>query len=72
MPVPIERPPKGEESLERCCLCREYTGLWTAIRSRTPGEQVACCHNCANVHTPQEVPSKAEWFKREMARMRTR
>lgn len=54
-------------SRERCCFCRAPTPHWTAIPERTPGEQVACCPECGETRSPEEVPSKTEWCASERA-----
>lgn len=62
MPVPIHRQPKTEPPpFERCCFCEHHTPYWTSIKSRTPGQQVACCPTCAKTHRVKDVPSKKLW-----------
>lgn len=70
MNIPLLREPDGMGGLERCCFCRKPTPMWTALKERTPGEQVACCDACAAARIPEEVPTKAQRFKAEGAIMR--
>lgn len=39
--------------------------MWTAIASRKPGEQVACCNECATRYRLKDVPSKRYWCEKE-------
>ena len=67
--VPVRREPKAFtakwQELENCCFCRKPTPYWTALKDRTPGEQVACCETCAAGKMPTQVPTKQEWFDKE-------
>jgi hypothetical protein len=67
--IPIEHPPEAE-GLEPCALCGRPTALWTALPDRQAKDQVACCSACGAVGRPADVPSKAEWFKRNLRRSR--
>ena len=67
MPVPVSKEP-GEWAryeCERCCFCRTPTPFWTEIKTRSQGDQVACCEACAKRATPEDVPSKRVWMRRE-------
>lgn len=49
---------------EKCCICRHPTLYWY----KSPvglQETVAVCQFCADVADPSDVPSRAEWFRRE-------
>lgn len=66
--IPIEDctdPDEWRGIKERCCFCRKPTDWWTAIKSRKPGEQVACCPKCAPVYRVKDVPSKRHWCETE-------
>jgi hypothetical protein len=66
--IPVKIEPKDTlfyNSPEKCCFCRETTHYWTNIKSRTLGQQVACCPKCAKGGRVNEVPTKAEWIDRE-------
>lgn len=54
--------------MERCCMCREPTPMWTNLPDRTAGEQVALCEVCAMQARPVMVPSKRAWLDLERAR----
>lgn len=71
MNIPLLREPAGMGGLERCCFCRKPTPMWTALKERTPGEQVACCEACAETQAPEEVPSKRVWCGIERDTRRT-
>lgn len=60
--IPEEAKPKDGEP---CCFCSKMTLRWTAIATRKPSEQVACCAMCSEDREPSEVPTKAEWFYRQ-------
>lgn len=60
------------EPPEPCCFCRTFTRHWTKLANRKPKDQVACCQACAVEHAPSDVPTKAQWFKVEMQRMRAK
>lgn len=62
---PIEIRREFGSSRERCCFCREPTIHWTKLPERTPGEQVAICPGCGEIHSPEEVPPKSEWTRKE-------
>jgi hypothetical protein len=66
--IPIQMEPPDMGPAERCCFCRKGSRMWTDLLDRTPGEQVACCVDCAWKHTPTEVPTKDEWFRHSSAR----
>lgn len=62
--IPIEHEDEdapGWIGLENCCFCFVNTPMWTVLQDRTPGQQVACCEKCAQIHNPEEVPTKREW-----------
>lgn len=64
--IPVEQDPDPEETfLENCCFCRKTTRYWTNLVSRKPGDQVACCPECAKVAEPDDVPTKEVWWRRE-------
>ena len=46
-------------AVERCCFCREKT------RWRFAPKDVAVCMQCADVAMIKDVPSKADWLRRE-------
>lgn len=68
--IPVDRPEDAD--LEPCAVrgssCRGLTTLWTALPDRQPKDQVACCSTCSVTCEPEDVPSKAEWFKRTRRR----
>lgn len=39
--------------------------MWTDITTREPGEQVACCIECARRGYEEDVPTKEQWCRRE-------
>lgn len=55
---------------ERCAICRTPTRTWTALPKRKAGEQVALCSVCAAYAKPEDIPSKADWCRREEIAMR--
>ena len=62
--IPVEHekdPPLSPCVQERCCFCRNHTRFWTTIAQRTPGQQVACCPECAASHVARQVPTKHAW-----------
>jgi hypothetical protein len=61
--TPDEATP-GDPGTENCCFCFRMTRFWY-----TP-KDVACCRQCALVHSPEQVPTKAEWFTAVQARTR--
>jgi hypothetical protein len=61
--IPVVR--TQDRDFDLCCFCRHRTGMWTDLPDREPGEQVACCDSCASRAEPEDVPTKAEWFRRE-------
>lgn len=65
MPIPVKKLRHAEWPPEACCFCRRGTFHWTALPTRTPGEQVACCALCAKEATAEDVPTKDVWFRRE-------
>ena len=67
MPIRLEREPKdqGGPPYERCCFCRKPTAFWTRIAARKPGQQVACCPDCAWSHKVKDVPTKRAWCDAE-------
>lgn len=65
--IPVKPEPDPEPPYERCCFCRCRTTFWTELKNRTPGQQVACCEDCAKTHSQRQVPSKKKWFERERA-----
>lgn len=50
---------------ERCALCRTPTNWWHK------GKDVACCPDCAAVKKVRDLPSKKEWFEKELALCQT-
>lgn len=67
IPVIPEPPAMGGPPYEHCAFCRAPTRFWTDLKSRTEGEQVACCKACAKKHGETEVPTKDMWFANEEA-----
>ena len=63
--IRLVKEPDGDEPLERCCFCRVTTPYWTSIKGRKLNKQVACCEACAKSHKVAEVPTKADWCKKE-------
>lgn len=59
MPVIVKREPHPEAPLERCCFCRAPTSFWVV------NADVACCIECAKRATPDDVPTKPRWCRRE-------
>lgn len=49
--------------VERCCFCRDETRYW--VTPGFGGELVACCPTCAKVAEIKDLPTKAEWCRRE-------
>jgi len=66
-PIKRETGPSAPWNQERCCMCRARTPMWTDIPERTDGQQVALCESCAAKTSPSAVPSKDEWFAREIS-----
>lgn len=48
---------------ENCCMCRKKTPWWYGKGPLN----VALCPDCAKTTRKSEVPTKAEWFKKERA-----
>lgn len=69
MPIPIEYERDAQGIYEDCCFCFKGTPWWTEISSRKPGEQVACCQECAEKYRVKDVPSKVYWCEM-VARLR--
>lgn len=66
MPIPIEKEePPQEPPYESCCFCDAETEYWTTLRTREPGEQVACCPGCARAFSQRDVPTKEVWCSDE-------
>ena len=66
MSIPIEKEEFPEQPFERCCFCRRPTPWWTNLSDREPGQQVACCPQCAKTRRqPESVPEKREWVESE-------
>ena len=63
MPVTViyEEESCPSSSYENCCFCFEATPCWTNVSGRKPGEQVACCEDCAEEYRVKDVPSKEYW-----------
>lgn len=59
----------GFWGMERCCFCRTQTSHWTTQAGKVTGGSVACCPKCALVAEPADVPTKAEWCRRETIAM---
>lgn len=49
---------------EKCCFCRNLTSFWCKEKD------VACCERCARFAKLEDVPSKAEWCRRERIAMK--
>ena len=64
--IPTIRPDDVEPPFELCCFCRHRTMTWTALPDREEKDQVACCGPCAERAEPKDVPTKDQWFRREM------
>lgn len=60
----IEVHPAIGDPVERCCFCREHTKHWYK-----PND-VACCVHCAKQAEPEDVPTKKQWFRREVIAIR--
>lgn len=58
--------------LEKCCFCRNPTKYWTECTNLKPGEQLACCENCARVANYKDLPTKEEWCNRERIVMKAK
>lgn len=71
MPIPIQREDDKQMrswERERCCFCRRQTMFWaTDSFGKVTGQSPACCEGCASVFEPHQMPTKAEWVKRERA-----
>jgi len=70
MSIPTEREPIGlakhdDSPEERCCFCRARTFYWTLENSKVTSNSVACCTNCSRRAYHEDLPSKAEWCRRE-------
>ena len=65
MPITCVFVPEKSEQWEEepCCFCREPTSFW--VRLPDMKESVACCEECGERAHPDDVPSKALWFRRE-------
>lgn len=61
--VSAEPPEMKRFTPETCCFCKQPTRFWY-----TP-KDVACCPICAQIHSPEEVPSKEEWMQSQRALM---
>lgn len=64
MPLQVTKEPSGtlcSGVMERCCLCRAETRFWF-----TP-KDVALCEDCSKAAEAKDIPSKADWFKKERA-----
>jgi len=58
--IRVESEPAGAgPPYERCCFCRKPTNTWYKPKD------VAVCPTCAGRANPVDVPSKAEWCRRE-------
>jgi len=65
--VRVQAEPNPEPPLERCCFCRKQTNFWTLdAEGKVTGKSVACCEGCAKVASPEDVPAKRTWYRREM------
>jgi hypothetical protein len=49
--------------MENCFKCGNKTDYWYVPKD------VACCQSCASEVKVKDVPSKAEWMKRERAKL---
>lgn len=66
MSINLTPDPDADTScLERCCFCRAPTKFWCAEKD------VAVCPKCAETHTPEQVPTKKEWFDKEEQHRKT-
>ena len=70
-PIKREPGPSAPWNQERCAVCRARTPMWTDIPERTDGAQVALCVACAAKTPPSMVPTKDEWFDKEISLERT-
>lgn len=61
-----------EDSHEPCAFCEKMTTHWTALKNRTPGEQVAVCSICADKRAPKDVPSKEAWCEYHRTKLKSR
>lgn len=60
--LPLVPEPIDMGVAEACCFCHALTRFWTDLPDRTPGQQVACCPDCAGIFDADVVPSKNEWM----------
>jgi len=49
---------KTGEPIENCCFCRRETTFWYQ-------KQIACCKDCASRANKEDMPTKAQWIRRE-------
>jgi hypothetical protein len=63
MSIRVAKEPHPELPYERCCFCRAPTPFWTDFGD--PRDAVACCEACARRAYVRDVPSKAQWCRRE-------
>lgn len=56
-------PDPHETAFEACCFCRNGTAMW--VSNVAPKQSVACCAKCATVADVADLPTKAEWMRRE-------
>lgn len=68
--IPLMKEPPDFGACEMCCFCHQPTRWWTDLPDRTPGNQVACCPDCAGTFPADVVPSKREWCEYWDATMR--
>lgn len=57
--VEREDPELSTFEVENCVFCRNPTSFWYRAKD------VACCPECAAEATPEDVPDKQTWCRRE-------
>jgi recombinational DNA repair protein (RecF pathway) len=50
----------GPPVFENCCFCRKPTAFWYTAKD------VAVCLQCAETASPEDVPDKTTWLRREL------
>lgn len=62
MSIPVKREPDNcGLPMENCCMCRTPTPYWYGSGPLN----VALCESCANKHSEEDLPTKAEWLAKE-------
>lgn len=64
VPDPDDLPSFVRACPEHCCFCGRPTRMWFQPRD------VAVCVSCAEVRSPDEVPTKEEWCESPQGRGR--